>query len=62
MVGALVLFVLVFLGVGFVGLYWLFPYLGISATSFEALVFWAVLLFLALLAFARYKPTAQHVL
>lgn len=57
--GALVVFLLIFLGVGFVGIYWLFPLLNLSATSFEALIVWGVLLFAAIVAADRYKLKAK---
>lgn len=57
--GALVVFLLIFLGVGFVGIYWLFPLLSLGPTSFEALIIWAVLLFAAIVAADRYKLKAK---
>jgi membrane-bound ClpP family serine protease len=52
---ALVVFLLLFLGVGYIGIGWLFPMLGLSATSFYALLVWGVLLFLAMIATSMYS-------
>lgn len=52
---ALVVFLLLFLGVGYIGIGWLFPYLGLTATSFWALIVWGFLLFLAMIAASKYS-------
>lgn len=52
---ALVVFLLFFIGIGYIGIGWLFPYLGLAATSVWALVLWGILLFLALVMASAYS-------
>ena len=52
---ALVVFLVIFVGIGAITTQWLLPFFSIPANGIEGLIIWGVVIFGALFAFAKYS-------